>query len=328
MNVPSPLASFSTFRSGDFDETCRSVAEVFCSHQLQVKGGARKLATQMHEARFADSALVHISYGTAVRVDTDCLGHCFLIQAPWSGSAEVASGSHRGVFPPGVASVISPTQPMRMRWSHDCSFYTVRLNRSRLERQLAQLLGEQLRAPLLFDPVFRLDTAAGKTWRNCVEFVRRQLQVPLPADTAAPLLRQLEDTLCFTLLQLQRHNYTARLQRGNCAAATPGSVKRACDYIRDNIQRQISLDDLAAATGVAAATLRRHFRHYLKQSPQAYIRAEKLDAVHDVLRRAGLNQSVTDIALQYGFNHLGRFADYYRRRHGELPSETLKYCRR
>lgn len=34
--------------------------------------------------------------------------------------------------------------------------------------------------------------------------------------------------------------------------------------------------------------------------------------------------TVTDIAQQWGFSHLGSFATQYRRRFGETPSRTLK----
>jgi AraC-like DNA-binding protein len=33
---------------------------------------------------------------------------------------------------------------------------------------------------------------------------------------------------------------------------------------------------------------------------------------------------VADVAFRWGFGHLGRFAEKYRERYGELPSETLK----
>jgi AraC-like DNA-binding protein len=38
----------------------------------------------------------------------------------------------------------------------------------------------------------------------------------------------------------------------------------------------------------------------------------------------GGEASVTDIALRWGFNHLGRFSQLYRERYGEKPLATLR----
>ncbi|MBE1043174.1 helix-turn-helix domain-containing protein, partial [Escherichia coli] len=35
-------------------------------------------------------------------------------------------------------------------------------------------------------------------------------------------------------------------------------------------------------------------------------------------------RNLTELALDFGFAHLGRFAEQYRRQFGELPSETLR----
>jgi AraC-like DNA-binding protein len=36
------------------------------------------------------------------------------------------------------------------------------------------------------------------------------------------------------------------------------------------------------------------------------------------------NLSVTDVAFKWGFTHLGRFSQEYKRRYGELPSSTRR----
>ena len=47
-------------------------------------------------------------------------------------------------------------------------------------------------------------------------------------------------------------------------------------------------------------------------------------AVSQLLHTHQHNNSVTDVLVALGINNLGRFADYYRRRYGCLPSETLR----
>jgi transcriptional regulator GlxA family with amidase domain len=55
-----------------------------------------------------------------------------------------------------------------------------------------------------------------------------------------------------------------------------------------------------------------------------YLRNVRLDRVrHELLERApGIG--VTEVAHRWGFMQLGRFANAYQQRFGELPSETLR----
>ncbi|MDO6694747.1 AraC family transcriptional regulator [Aliiglaciecola sp. 3_MG-2023] len=323
MNSNVPLHQFSRFSSTNVDETLRNVTNVFCPHQFELLEHARSFAAQLNEAKFSQSALVYISYGTAVNIQTEQLGNCFLIQVPWQGQAEVAVENVITHIQPGIASVVSPEQAMNMRWSNDCSFFTVRLDRQKVERKLSQLIGHELHDPLTFDTKFDLTTAEGKSWMNAVNFAKQQLELPLNPIIAKPLLQQIEDTLCLMLLQLPHHNYRDKLNVGH-DNVTPRSVKRARDYIHDNIHLDISLEQLAMVTGVVPSTLNKHFSHFIGQSPMKYIRGQKLAAVHEVLQSSNENVSVTDVAIKYGFNHLGRFAEYYKRRYGERPSDTLQ----
>jgi len=54
-----------------------------------------------------------------------------------------------------------------------------------------------------------------------------------------------------------------------------------------------------------------------------YLRDARFETVHDALKRAQPEQSVAELAMKWGFSHLGRFAVEYRKRFGESPSETL-----
>jgi len=69
------------------------------------------------------------------------------------------------------------------------------------------------------------------------------------------------------------------------------------------------------------------FRRRYDSAPLAYARGVRLERVHAALQRAartGEPASVTDIALQHGFIHMGRFAAYYKQRFGCSPSASLR----
>ncbi|UJW20126.1 MULTISPECIES: helix-turn-helix domain-containing protein [Pseudomonas] len=53
-----------------------------------------------------------------------------------------------------------------------------------------------------------------------------------------------------------------------------------------------------------------------------YVKALRLDAARNELQCSGSDRLVSEVAEAWGFNHLGRFGEQYRRRFGELPSST------
>jgi AraC-like DNA-binding protein len=104
----------------------------------------------------------------------------------------------------------------------------------------------------------------------------------------------------------------------------PRDVKAAVELLKRHPARECSIDELAAACGVARRTLEKHFRRFAGRTPSQVRREVRLDRVRRELLRAKPDASVTDIAERCGFNHLGRFAAAYRERYGEAPSATLQ----
>ncbi|MFK8050533.1 MAG: AraC family transcriptional regulator [Halioglobus sp.] len=320
---PQPLEGHLKFSSSDLDESRDTVGKIFCSHKIEVTGAANQLLTQLHEAEFCRSSLAHTSYGAAVNINTGRLNSYYLVQVPWEGSIEVTNGKHSDTFKPGVASIISSAVPMQMRWSPGASFYTVKLSKHALESKLATLLDEEVQSPLVFEPVLDLSSPHGKRWNSAVEFVRQQLTLATPDSLEQAMAQQLEDTLCLMALELLPHNYSNK-PHGISSELAPKCVRRARQYILSNIENDITLEDLAAYAGISPSSLSRQFRNHQGQTPMQFIRAKKLDAVKKILKQSNGEASVTDIALRYGFNHLGRFSHYYREQFGESPSTTLK----
>ena len=102
------------------------------------------------------------------------------------------------------------------------------------------------------------------------------------------------------------------------------SVRRAMDLV-ERSSRPITALDLAVACGVSQRTLEHGFRELLGVTPAAYLRVHRMNLAHHALADADPRlHSVTEIALESGFSHPGRFSAEYRAMFGQLPSETLK----
>ena len=108
------------------------------------------------------------------------------------------------------------------------------------------------------------------------------------------------------------------------AVPLPRGVRRALDTMDADAGRDWSLDDLARAASLSARTLQRQFQVFLGQTPLAKLRDIRFDRARRELLQAAAGAKVMDIALRWGFPHLGRFSIEYRRRYGETPSQTIK----
>jgi AraC-like DNA-binding protein len=105
----------------------------------------------------------------------------------------------------------------------------------------------------------------------------------------------------------------------------PRDVKRAIDFLRGQLERPWRVDELARLCGVPRRTLEKHFRRFVGCAPLRFLQAERLGEARRQLLVATVGASVTAIATNCGFSHLGRFAAAYRDRFGESPSDALKW---
>lgn len=101
------------------------------------------------------------------------------------------------------------------------------------------------------------------------------------------------------------------------------ALKRALGFIRENAQEAISVADVAGESGVSSRTLDRAFKDNIGLSPSQCIKSIRLEGVRKELRGGMPGMSVVDIANDWGFWHMGDFANDFRKTYGELPSITL-----
>ena len=101
-------------------------------------------------------------------------------------------------------------------------------------------------------------------------------------------------------------------------------LRHAEDFICGNLDNPITRDQLAEISGCSIRTLSRSFEKKYGIGPMAFIKQRRLDATYlDLLRAKHDATSVTQVAINYGFSHIGKFAIEYGKAFGETPSTTL-----
>jgi AraC-like DNA-binding protein len=134
-------------------------------------------------------------------------------------------------------------------------------------------------------------------------------------------LKELEDDLLasFVLYISEDADTGDNYKQGNLR-----HLNRAEEYIRENLQSPITRDQLAEASCCSIRTLSRAFERKHGAGPMAFIKQRRLDAAYlDLLSARPDMTSVTKVAYDYGFVHIGKFAIEYGKTFGELPSTSL-----
>jgi AraC family ethanolamine operon transcriptional activator len=124
-----------------------------------------------------------------------------------------------------------------------------------------------------------------------------------------------------------RRNLTSQYRRGGSLAARRRRrlVDDAVSYVEARGDWRVSVTELCQALDVGRRTLEYAFQHIVDASPRAFFVRRALEAAHSELEStAPGRRTVTEVATDHGFWHLGRFAVTYRTAYGQSPSETLR----
>lgn len=102
-------------------------------------------------------------------------------------------------------------------------------------------------------------------------------------------------------------------------------VAQALEFIEGSFAQAVRLEDLCRHAGVGVRVLQRVFRERLGVSPKQYLKVRRLNAARRLLAtESALETTVSQIARQCGYAHLGRFSVDYRSHFGETPRRTLR----
>lgn len=327
---PLPLERYRLFDSHDLDEAREFVGRVFCPHDLATLRPGSQLDACHHSVPLnRDASLNYVQYGPAVRIEPGHLGGFYLLQIPLRGGAMVRCGSQAVESHALMASLPSPTEALSMRWHDDSPQFIVKIDRVAMQSRLSALLQAPLHQPLVFDLGVDLTNPALLGMTSFIAYLRSAVETNAILLGHPVLAAQAENHLLTSLLLSTGHNYSAALASGAFSSGAvptvlPRVVKRAQEYMHSQLEQPITLADVCAHVGVSARSLQQTFAQCTGKSPMAFLRDLRLDAARTALQSKFAERApqVSDIAARYGFFHLGHFAEGYRRRFGETPSET------
>lgn len=270
----------------------------------------------VNHRKFSSLDLCRLSYGGSVRVTSAALETVYHLQILLSGQCRSVCRGEEHFYLPGELLLINPDDPVDLTYSSDCEKFIVKLPIHLFDSTCVEQRWTKPAEGIRF----------ARTQRDIDGIVNLLTLVCDEAETAGSLLHvqaHYERILGSKLLSLLSHN----VQRVNVQEHA-SSFEHLAHYIEERLTQEISIAQLISIARVGERSLYTLFERHAGTSPKDYVRQRKLERIHGLLRDPShKSRSVTEVAMDHGFLHLGRFAESYRQRFGELPSVTFKRYR-
>lgn len=243
-----------------------------------------------------------------------------------AGVADIAVGTKSALRTPSTIALV----PLPMLRRHqmkavDGSYANVmlRFDADIVARVLTGIFNQAGLTKLDLMPTIDLSTHTGRTLlqlsRTIVTGMHEQ-QLLKRSPKAMALLTEAALRLIFENVP---HRLIDRLDQGPADVA-PKHIQRAIDYMRANLHKSLTMIDIAEAVGISDRYLQLGFRRFHDTTPALFLRRIRLEAVHAELSCSQNRLPIHEVALKWGFTHMGRFAAQYRAVFGVSPSETVK----
>jgi AraC-like DNA-binding protein len=285
------------------------------SHCIRLPATSRPQASLNH-TKFASLDLCRISYGASVHVTSPALETIYHLQILLRGQCLSKSYGQEHYFAPGELLLINPDDPVDLMYSADCEKFILKLPLPLLDLTCAELRWHKPSEGIRFASN-RHKLAELDGFMSLLGLVCQEAETDLVLPRVREHYTQIIASKLLSLLGTNVNRETLDVQSA--------PFERLAQYIAQNLKQDITVESLAQLSHMSIRSLYALFERHAGTTPMNYIRCKKLERIHASLSDPSQGvRNLTEIALDYGFLHLGRFAEYYKNQFGELPSVTLK----
>lgn len=287
-------------------------------HKISILDKDQPKASLWHRD-LSELALSRISYGGNVRVISPDLDEIYHIQIVLSGQCYYKNQAlnQEVMLEAGQLLLLNPNDKVDLRYSKDCEKVIIKIPRHIIYDAAAEFSDSIPKQGIKFECISH-ETTQLPSLTQLLELVCLEAE---SLDVQNMLAHSYEKLLAYKLLNLCSNNLKFPQQGEN----SHSYFDKIDEFIVLNIKENISIEHLALQYKISHRTLYNMFSKYKGVSPKCYIKQKKLLAVKKKLSSdSATARNVTEVALDYGFMHLGRFSCDYKKTFGELPSETLK----
>lgn len=288
------------------------------NHSIDIEDRSSAPASLAFAKLDNDISMSKLSYGGQVRVRTPELHDIFHLQIVLNGTCMWRLADQDITLQPGQSMVLNPQDNVDLTYSRDCEKIIIKLSH---ESMTSSLLEEGFAVPD-GGPRFSRHVRSLNDLRSLAQLI--ELMCVESEESTYDLTKRSPYQALFVhkIINAFDNNITS-----NSCSSHQRYFELIDEYINDNIRADISMEELAVVSAISKRTLYNLFAKYKNCTPTAYIKHKKLTAIQRLLcQQNHLVRNITEVALDFGFTHLGRFSSDYKRVFGELPSTTFKRC--
>ena len=111
-----------------------------------------------------------------------------------------------------------------------------------------------------------------------------------------------------------------------CWALPKWRVKRLDQYLSDNIDKQVTLDDMAACVGLSKMHFAAQLRAATGFRPREYLLFKRVERAKTIM--ASTRMPLIEVAFSVGFNAQAHFSTVFKRFAGKTPMQWKRECQR
>ncbi|OAP36679.1 AraC family transcriptional regulator [Sinorhizobium glycinis] len=264
----------------------------------------------------------HSHYDGQLLVESEGVGDQLVFVMPQKGRVDIRVGDRTICSSPERGAIIEGSRRITALSLSSREHMAVAIERAALCRHLSEMVEVPVSGGLEFSPEFDLLSGPGSAIARIAATLQAGLAGSAPLRKSPLALTRLSEALMQMILETLPHRFSEKMRRA--ASPVPRHVKKAIEFMTANLSKPMTLVEVAVACGVSSRTLQQGFRQFKNTTPMNYLQHLRLEAFREELVEARPGQSVAEVALSWGFTHMGRLATDYRNRFGELPSQTLR----
>ena len=205
------------------------------------------------------------------------------------------------------------------------------------QRCSAEWRGEIEEITISVEPVLLARAAADSQMTGRVELIEactasdpliRHIGMALSAEAEShhPAGRLYADSLANTLATHLLRHYTiaggrARAESGGLSGR---ALNRATDYMEDNLERDLSLAEIAEAVALSPFHFARSFKQATGLTPHQYLVKSRVERARRLLAETDL--PIAEVGLRAGFNSQSHFTTVFRRQTRLTPGAYRSAC--